>query len=598
MRWPPRAARGAAEAAVSRSPRTIGASEPLALVDHFFAVMRRLERSYPGPRRASATARRAATNMSRSGRIPILDFPASNIARGRAATRRAGCALFVKFLGLLGPAGRAAAGDDRGELSTGCLRRDDAFPRFLDIFNNRFLQLFFRAWADARPIVQHDRPGRRSLRRLCRLDDRRRLAALSRAATALPTPDEARALPGLLGAAGEIAPRGCAACSPGCSASRSRSTSSSAPGWSSSAQRAHTPRTPATARSAAIPCSARASSASQDKFRVRHLRARSRSNIERFLPIGDRCEPLADAVFFYLGEQLEWDVELAIPAGEVEPMRLGRFGQLGWTSWMAPNWSTKDAYRCDARFHPAESAALQREAAAPPDSAKGTTMADISLEAVTGKLNRVGYDAFIQALRQAKSAGNRNVELAHWLLHILQSERTDIDLTADHFKLDRAKLLTRPRRRRSTGFRKNETEMPGIVQHSHRRARPRLALRHAVLRRDADPHRPCARRRAEVAGAAPRAASAVRASSTRSPSMRWRPSIAHDLGGLGGREPASDGRLGPARRRHARREAAAGRAGHDRARPLLAGSHREGRAPARWIRSSAATRRFARSSTC
>ena len=36
--------------------------------------------------------------------------------------------------------------------------RDDAFPRFLDLFNHRFLQLFFRAWADARPIAQHDRP--------------------------------------------------------------------------------------------------------------------------------------------------------------------------------------------------------------------------------------------------------------------------------------------------------------------------------------------------------------------------------------------------------------------------------------------------------
>ena len=30
-------------------------------------------------------------------------------------------------------------------------------------------------------------------------------------------------------------------------------------------------------------------------------------------------------------------------------------------------------------------------------------MADISLEAVTGKLNRVGYEAFIQALRMAQS---------------------------------------------------------------------------------------------------------------------------------------------------------------------------------------------------
>ena len=88
-------------------------------------------------------------------------------------------------------------------------------------------------------------------------------------------------------------------------------------------------------------------------------------------------------------------------------------------------------------------------------------MPDISLEAVTGKLNRVGYDAFIQALRHAKGAGNRNVELAHWLLHILQQERTDIGLAADHFKLDRAKLMD-DIAKVVDGFRKNETEMPGV----------------------------------------------------------------------------------------------------------------------------------------
>src|SRR4051812_24288121 len=88
-------------------------------------------------------------------------------------------------------------------------------------------------------------------------------------------------------------------------------------------------------------------------------------------------------------------------------------------------------------------------------------MPDISLEVVTGKLNRIGYEAFIQALRHAKSAGNRNVELAHWLAHILQKERTDISLTADHFKLDRAKLLTEVVGV-VEGLRKNETEMPGV----------------------------------------------------------------------------------------------------------------------------------------
>ena len=87
--------------------------------------------------------------------------------------------------------------------------------------------------------------------------------------------------------------------------------------------------------------------------------------------------------------------------------------------------------------------------------------ADISIEAVAGKLNRVGYESFLQGLRQAKSAGNRNLELAHWLLHILQKDRTDLALTADHFKLDRAKLLA-DATAVVNGFRKNETEMPGI----------------------------------------------------------------------------------------------------------------------------------------
>ena len=87
--------------------------------------------------------------------------------------------------------------------------------------------------------------------------------------------------------------------------------------------------------------------------------------------------------------------------------------------------------------------------------------ADISVESVAGKLNRVGYEAFILALRQAKTAGNRNIELGHWLFQLLQKDRTDIALTADHYKLSRAKLLG-DATTVVNGFRKNETEMPGI----------------------------------------------------------------------------------------------------------------------------------------
>src|SRR5579863_6336884 len=86
---------------------------------------------------------------------------------------------------------------------------------------------------------------------------------------------------------------------------------------------------------------------------------------------------------------------------------------------------------------------------------------EISVEQVAGKLNRVGYESFIQGLRQAKSAGNRNLELAHWFLHLLQKDRTDLALTADKFTLSRAKMLTDVTAV-ANGFRRNETEMPGI----------------------------------------------------------------------------------------------------------------------------------------
>jgi type VI secretion system protein VasG len=88
-------------------------------------------------------------------------------------------------------------------------------------------------------------------------------------------------------------------------------------------------------------------------------------------------------------------------------------------------------------------------------------MNDISLETVTGKLNVVGYEAFMKSLRLAKSAGNRNVELAHWLFHLIQNERSDVSCTLDSLKIDRA-AIAKDLADVIGGFRRNETEMPGI----------------------------------------------------------------------------------------------------------------------------------------
>ena len=62
---------------------------------------------------------------------------------------------------------------------------DPTLSRFLDIFHHRFLALFYRAWAQAQPHVNRDRPEGRSLHGL-RRRVRRHVAAALRDRDALP----------------------------------------------------------------------------------------------------------------------------------------------------------------------------------------------------------------------------------------------------------------------------------------------------------------------------------------------------------------------------------------------------------------------------
>ena len=64
------------------------------------------------------------------------------------------------------------------------------------------------------------------------------------------------------------------------------------------------------------------------------------------------ADQIADAVYAYVGDEFDWELELAIPAGEIRAARMGLGARLGWTGWVAPNWSNTDqTWRADARFH-------------------------------------------------------------------------------------------------------------------------------------------------------------------------------------------------------------------------------------------------------
>jgi type VI secretion system protein ImpH len=319
----------------------------------FFATMRRLERSMPDRPRIGEGAS-AADDYVRLGQDPFMDFPASNLSKvepladGRLR-------VLVKFLGLMGPQGALPLATT--EEALGWLRmNDDGFARFLDLLNHRFLQLFFRAWADSRPIAQHDRPasdrfkiyvgamvgiGSEPLQNLDTVPDDGKLNYAGLAAPQAKSPSRLRAMVrGLFGVEAEldefVGVR--LALEPG-------------------------ELTRLGDRNSALGEDAILGGncfSVQDKFRLRIFVA-DMAQYVRFLPTGDRCEPLADLVFFYVGDALDWDVELALPSACVEATRLGGFGQIGWTTWLAPNWATTEAWRCDARFNPAEQLRQRRQ---------------------------------------------------------------------------------------------------------------------------------------------------------------------------------------------------------------------------------------------
>jgi type VI secretion system protein ImpH len=308
----------------------------------FLLALRRLESAFSDrPRIGDSEARRQ--EYVTLGQNPSLAFPPSTIDAAKR-TANGGFALFQQFLGLSGPQGALPLALTH-ESYQYFRADDDALARFLDLFNNRFLQLFFRAWADARPIAQHDRPD----------DDRFEGYVGASVGLGSAVYHDLDSLPDMakVGYAGLMAPAAK-------SASRLRDLVAGLFGVRVDVQEfvglrlvlepeEHSYLGRANSRLGVDAMMGSSIYSVQDKFRLR-LYVPTLAQYARFLPTGDLARPLADIVHFYVGMALEYDVELALPAGEATPMQLGVSGQLGWTSWLAPDWSSREEWRTDARF--------------------------------------------------------------------------------------------------------------------------------------------------------------------------------------------------------------------------------------------------------
>jgi type VI secretion system protein ImpH len=313
----------------------------------FFAALRELERSAGTKPRIGDSAVRAEEVVD-LGQDPFLAFPVSNLSKYED-TPRGVPSLYSRFLGFFGPQGALPLNTtvEAYHWSNG---RDPSFARFTDIFSNRFLQLFFRAWADARPIAQHDRPDR----------DRFFRYVGAFAGIGVDSLAERDSLPDIskLPFAGLVS-------SGVKSASRLRQLVRGVFNVDADVEERvgswlvfePADRLKLGAEGGALGVDTVLGSrvySINDKICV-VIKARDLAQYRKFLPNGSLSDNLTDLVFFYLGHLFEFDVKLSLPARCAPPIRLGVSGELGWTAWIAPKTDAgDDVYFDDARFNALE----------------------------------------------------------------------------------------------------------------------------------------------------------------------------------------------------------------------------------------------------
>ena len=125
---------------------------------NFFQAMRLIEAGNPGLDRVG-TGRQPSTEAVRLGQEPSLAFAPSMLASFRPGSADSADYLAGYFFGMFGPNGPLPLHLTEYARDRELINNDKTFRAFADIFHHRMMSLFYRAWAEARPTVQMDRPG-------------------------------------------------------------------------------------------------------------------------------------------------------------------------------------------------------------------------------------------------------------------------------------------------------------------------------------------------------------------------------------------------------------------------------------------------------
>lgn len=313
---------------------------------NFFQAMRLIEASNPGLDRLGK-GRRPSSEPVRLGQEPSLAFAPSMLASFKPGNEDSADYLAGYFFGLFGPNGPLPLHLTEYARDRERLGNDKTFRAFADIFHHRMMSLFYRAWAEARPAVQMDRPdqdqfakyvgatfgmGSPGLRNRDALDDHSKLFMAGRLA------QQSRPAEGLQAMLEELflVPM---------MVEQYVGEWMELPGEA----RLELGKSPSVASLGQTATLGERVWGSQHKFRI-VCGPLDGADFQRFLPGERSLAKLASTVRNYVGDELDWELRLLLVGKDTPKTQLGASGQLGWTSWIGDKQSDEAAD--DVVLHP------------------------------------------------------------------------------------------------------------------------------------------------------------------------------------------------------------------------------------------------------
>ena len=304
----------------------------------FYQFMRLIECMYPDKQRFGYSVK-PSDDAIRIGQLPSMQFAPGALARFEMNADYP-AVLKVFFFGLFGPNGPLPIHLTEFARHRMNIARDPTFAEFADLFHHRLLSLFYRAWADKEPTTQLDRPhndrfsiyvgsllgiAERSQQQRdgicdhtkfhfaahlgCQTKHADGLIAVLRSYFQVPI-----AMEEFVGEWLTIPEDGLC--------------------YLNADQQTGQLGVSATIGLHSWQC--------MHKFRL-IAGPLDLQQFESFLPNGKKITAFSDLVKNYIGFEFKWDLNLILKKNEVPAIRLGKYGWLGWNSWLSARSRNDDA---------------------------------------------------------------------------------------------------------------------------------------------------------------------------------------------------------------------------------------------------------------